>query len=335
MSKLFETIINKDSSFIPIWFMRQAGRYLPEFRSIREKNQNFVDLCLKPDLVKEITLQPIKRFNLDATIIFSDILMVPFGLGQFVEFKKGYGPKLKKFNSDNLLGIEKENFTKKLSPIYDAIKRVKENTKKESLIGFVGAPWTLFVYMMNQESPKKNFDFNKINKDNALNKKLLEKIIESTIWHVEKQIEAGANIIQIFDSWAGLLPEEKLRDYCYEPTKKIVEHIKKFKIPIICFPKGIGKNYENFCSNVKPDCVSIDTDIDPKWMKGKAQGIAIQGGMDPKILLSDKDEIKKNVEKYLKIFSGYPYIFNLGHGVLPETKPETIEYIVKTVRERR
>tara|TARA_B100000029_G_scaffold151131_1_gene146258 strand:- start:1370 stop:2377 length:1008 start_codon:yes stop_codon:yes gene_type:complete len=335
MDKLFDCIINKNSSFIPVWFMRQAGRYLPEFRKIRQKNQNFIKLCLEPELVKDITLQPLKRFNLDATIIFSDILMIPYGLGQNVEFKKGTGPVLENFNLDKIMENEPENFIKKMSPIYEAIKKVKKTTKKESLIGFVGAPWTLLVYMLNKQSPKKDFDFNTIDKNKILTKKLLKKLEEIICLHVNKQVEAGANIIQIFDSWAGLLPERRLSDYCFSPTSKIVEYTKSLKIPVICFPKGIGKNYENFCSIVKPNCISIDYDVDPEWIKEKSGGITIQGGMDPKILLLGREKIKNTIEKYLKIFSGYPYIFNLGHGVLPETKPETIEYIVQTVRNKK
>ena len=335
MNKLSDCIINKNSSFIPIWFMRQAGRYLPEFREIRQKNQNFIKLCLNPELVKDITLQPLKRFNLDATIIFSDILMIPYGLGQSVEFKKGTGPILKNFNLNKIIENTPENFVKKISPVYKAIKKVKETTKEESLIGFVGAPWTLLVYMLHKQSPKKDFNFNTINKNKPLINKLLKKLEETICLHIDKQVEAGANVIQIFDSWAGLLPEAELSNYCFSPTSKIVEHTKSLKIPVICFPKGIGKNYEKFCSIVKPSCISIDQDVDPEWIKEKSGGITIQGGMDPKILLSGKEEIKNTVEKYLKIFSGHPYIFNLGHGVLPETKPETIEYVVQAVRNKK
>ncbi len=335
MDKLFNCIINKNSSFIPIWFMRQAGRYLPEFREIRKQNQNFIKLCLTPDLVKDITMQPLKRFNLDAAIIFSDILMIPYGLGQSVEFKKGYGPTLKEFDLDKLLKVENKDFVKKLSPVYEGISKVKQINRNKSLIGFVGAPWTLLVYMLNKQSPKKDFDFNKINKDKFIIKKLLKKLEESICLHIAKQIEAGANIIQIFDSWSGLLPKKELSSYCYEPTLRIVEYVKSLRIPVICFPKGIGKNYEEFCSIVKPDCISIDNEVDPKWIKTKCDDIAIQGGMDPKLLLLGRDKIKNTVEEYLEIFSDHPYIFNLGHGVLPETKPETIKYIVDIIRDKK
>ena len=335
MNKLLDCIIDKKSSQFPIWFMRQAGRYLPEFREIRKKNPDFIKLCLNPDLTTEITLQPLKRFDLDAAIIFSDILMIPYGLGQKVEFKKGIGPILGDLNLDKIVNLNPDDFVKKLLPVYEGIKKVKNNLKKKELIGFVGAPWTLLLYMLNKGSPKNNFDFNKINKDRFLINKLLKKIEEMICLHVDRQIEAGADIIQIFDSWAGLLPKKELSKYCYIPIAKVVEHIKSKKIPVICFPKGIGENYVEFCSIVKPDCISIDYEIDPKWIKEKLNGLPIQGGLDPKILLTDKEKIKKNTENYLNIFKDYPYIFNLGHGVLPEIKPETIEYIIKLVRNKK
>ena len=331
---LSECIVEKKSSYTPIWFMRQAGRYLPEFREIRKQNPNFIKLCLNPDLVNEITLQPLKRFDIDAAIIFSDILMIPYGLGQQVEFQKGIGPILGDINLDKIVKTDPVDFVQKLLPVYKGIEKVKKNLKDKPLIGFVGAPWTLLLYMLNKGSPKNNFNFDKIVKDKFLVNRLLKKVEEIICLHIDKQIEAGADIIQIFDSWAGLLPKKELPNYCYIPILKIVEHVKSKKIPTICFPKGIGENYIDFCSTVKPDCISIDYDIDPKWIKEKLKDMPIQGGLDPKILLGDKDEVKKNTEKYLDIFKNYPYIFNLGHGVLPEIKPETIEYIIQLVRNK-
>ena len=292
MNKLLDCITNKKSSQIPIWFMRQAGRYLPEFREIRKKNPDFIKLCLNPDLISEITLQPLKRFDLDAAIIFSDILMIPYALGQKVEFKKGEGPILEDYNTTeinltSLVSIEK------LRPIYQAIKQVKNKTKK-NVIGFTGAPWTLLVYMLNKKSPPKNFNFNFIAQDKLLVNKLIEKLIEMITFHIIKQIEAGADIVQIFDSWAGLLPKEELPNYCFNPTLEILQRVKKFGVPVICFPKGIKESYSDFCSTVKPDCISIDYDVDPLWIKEKANGIPIQGGLDPQILLTDKKNIKKN-----------------------------------------
>ena len=333
MNRLLNCINNKRSSDTPVWFMRQAGRYLPEFMEIRKQNTDFVKLCLNSDLAKEITIQPIKRFDLDAAIIFSDILMIPYGLGQNVNFKKGFGPQLDELQIDTSTKVNNETFTNNLKPVYEAIKKVRIEIEKKSLIGFVGAPWTLFLYMINRQSPKKNFNFEEIIKNNTLTRELYKKLEEIICLHIKNQVDAGANIIQIFDSWAGLLPENQLKDYCYEPTKRIVEFVKKLNIPVICFPRGIGKNYEDFCSSVKPDCISIDYEVDPNWIKQKIKTPVIQGGLDPKVLLKNREDIEIEVKKYLDIFRDQPYIFNLGHGVLPETKPETIKFVTSLVRE--
>ena len=237
--RISECIKDKKVSYTPIWFMRQAGRYLPEFREIRKNNPDFIKLCLNPDLVNEITLQPLKRFDLDAAIIFSDILMIPYGLGQKVEFQKGFGPVLGDLNLEKIINTDQVDFVQKLSPVYKGIEKVKSNLNNKNLIGFVGAPWTLLVYMLNKESPKKKFNFNKIQKDKFLINRLLKKIEESICLQIDKQIEAGANVIQIFDSWAGLLPKNELSNYCYIPILKIVDHVKSKNIPVICFPKGI------------------------------------------------------------------------------------------------
>ena len=333
MNRLLNCINDKSSGDTPVWFMRQAGRYLPEFMEIRKQNTDFIKLCLNSDLAKEITIQPIKRFDLDAAIIFSDILMIPFGLGQNVNFKKGFGPQLDELQIDILTKVNNGTFTNNLKPVYEAIKKVRIEIEKKSLIGFVGAPWTLFLYMINRQSPKNNFNFEEIIKNNTLTRELYKKLEEIICLHIKNQVDAGANIIQIFDSWAGLLPESQLKDYCYEPTKRIVEFVKKLNIPTICFPRGIGKNYENFCSSVKPDCISIDYEVDPNWIKQKIKTPVIQGGLDPKVLLKNKEDIEKAVKKYLDIFRNQPYIFNLGHGVLPETKPEIIKFVTNLVRE--
>ena len=335
MNKLSDCIINRNSSYIPIWFMRQAGRYLPEFREIRKQNQNFIKLCLDTKLVKEITLQPIKRFDLDAAIIFSDILMIPYGLGQSVEFIKGEGPVLGSLNIDKIIKTKKNEFVASMQPVYNAIEAVREETAGKDVIGFVGAPWTILVYMLNKKSPKKDFDIKNVINEKQPVDKLLKKIEEIICIHIENQIKSGATVIQIFDSWAGLLPESYLKKYCYDPTHRIVNKFKSSKIPIICFPKGIGKKYLDFCSAVKPSCVNIDYDIDPMWIKKNLKNVSVQGGLDPKILLKDYEVIEKEVKKYLEIFSGSPYVFNLGHGVLPDTKPETITYVTELVRRNR
>ena len=331
MKPLNQVITNKNTSLNPIWIMRQAGRYLPEFREIRKKNPHFINLCLNDDLSSEITLQPLRRFDLDAAIIFSDILMLPFGLGQKVEFEKNFGPKLGKLNLDDITKISEIDFVEKIRPTYKAIKKVSSdpNLNNKNTIGFVGAPWTLLVYMINQQSPKKN-----LREDFFKNKLLINRImliIEKFLKiHIKNQINNGADIIQIFDSWAGLLEEKDLPNYVYSPTLNLVNFVKSLNIPVICFPREI-KNYKEFCDIVQPDAISIDYNVDPKKIL-KDINIPIQGGLDPKILLSDKETLKKEASKYLNIFKDHPYIFNLGHGVLPETDPNMFDYLVKTVK---
>ena len=309
--------------------MRQAGRYLPEFRKIRKLNPNFIKLCLNNNLCSKITLQPLKRFNLSAAIIFSDILMVPHGLKQKVNFKKNFGPQL---GNINLKNVSEEEFIKELKPIYNCINKVKSNylIKNRNLIGFIGAPWTLLVYMLNKKSPQKKIDSSFFNNKNLIDK-ILKKLEKFLIIHIENQIDNGADVIQIFDSWAGLVNKKDLPKYVYEPTLKLVNFVKSKKIPVICFPRGI-KNYKEYTEMVKPDAISIDYEVDPLKIK-KEIDIPVQGGLNPNILLSDKETLRKETLKYLNIFKDHPYIFNLGHGVLPETDPLMIDYLVKLVND--
>jgi len=332
MTPIQETILNKKTTNTPIWLMRQAGRYLPEFREIRINNLDFIKLCLNETLSSEITLQPLRRFELDAAIIFSDILMLPYGLNQKVEFKKDFGPQLGVLNIEDLIKINEIDFLKKLDPVYKSIKKVSEQNliNNKNLIGFVGAPWTLLVYMINKCSPKKEL-LKKIFEDKILIKKTLLILDKFLKIHIDQQIKNGANIIQIFDSWAGLLDENDLPNYVYDPTSSLVNYIKSLNVPVICFPRGI-KNYKNYCDIVNPDVVNIDYNVDPTSIC-KSINIPVQGGLDPKVLLTDISNLKKQALKYLNIFKDHPYIFNLGHGVLPETNPEMVDYLVKIVKD--
>jgi uroporphyrinogen decarboxylase len=332
MTPINKVIINKETSINPIWIMRQAGRYLPEFRDIRKVNTDFIKLCLNENLSSKITLQPLKRFDLDAAIIFSDILMVPYGLSQKEEFKKNFGPLLGELNLKEILKIDEIDFVEKIYPIYKAINLVSKNqlTKNKSTIGFVGAPWTLLVYMINKKSPKLELKKDFFKDDFLINRILiiLEKFLKV---HIKNQIENGADIIQIFDSWAGLLDEKDLPDYTYIPTLNLAEYVKSLGVPVICFPRGI-KDYKNYCEIVKPDAICIDYDVDPVQIEKQIK-IPVQGGMDPKVLLTDKENLRKEAKKYLDIFKDHPYIFNLGHGILPETNPNMMDYLVKMVKD--
>ena len=332
MTPIHKVIKENKTSINPIWIMRQAGRYLPEFREIRKQNPDFIKLCLNADLSSEITLQPLKRFDLDAAIIFSDILMLPYGLNQKVEFKKDFGPLLGELNLEEASKLDEVDFVERVYPVYKAINQVSKSslTDKKSTIGFVGAPWTLLVYILNKQSPKLKLKDDFFNDDFLINRILflIEKFLKL---HIKNQVDNGAEVIQIFDSWAGLLEEKDLPNYVYIPTLSLVDYVKSLNVPVICFPRGI-KNYKNYCDIVKPDAVCIDYEVNPMEIVKNVK-IPIQGGMNPKVLLTDKDNLKKEAKRYLDIFKDHPYIFNLGHGILPETKPEMMDYLVKFVKD--
>ena len=303
MNTLIQDCIDSKISRTPIWLMRQAGRYLPEFRSIREKNQDFIKLCLNTKLSSEITIQPITRFDFDAAIIFSDILLVPYALGQEVNFKKNFGPNLKKLDLNILNNVKKKDFLKKLNPVYKTVKETKKKlsiTNKDT-IGFVGAPWTLLSYMLNRKSPKEG-NFSVFPKDEYINK-ILMKLDEFLKIHIEAQIESGASIIEIFDSWAGLLQEKDLEYFVYKPIKSLVDFIRQKKTVSICFPRNIS-SYKKFVDNVNPDIISIDYNVDPSIIRDTID-IPVQGGLDPKILLQNKEIVRNEVTKYLKTFDSF------------------------------
>ena len=258
--------------------------------------------------------------------------MLPYGLGQSVEFKKNFGPELGEVQIENLSNQSEAQFIKKLLPVYNLINNMSKSEiiKEKDLFGFVGAPWTLLVYMINRMSPKKKLNKNFFNNKDLIDK-LLKVIVKFTKIHLKHQVRAGATIIQIFDSWAGLVDEKDLEYFIYKPTREIVNFSKSLNVPVICFPREI-KDYKKFVETINPDVVSIDYNIDPKDISDTIQ-IPIQGGLDPKILLSNKENLKIEAKRYLDIFKDHPYIFNLGHGVLPETDPNMVDYLVKMVKD--
>ena len=333
MSNLKKKLIDKKNSCKSVWFMRQAGRYLPEFREIRSINQNFIELCLNSELSSKLTLQPIKRFDLDSAIIFSDILMTPYALGQEVKFIKDRGPELSEFNMEKFLDNNENEFLKKLNPIYKAIELTRKNLdNKKSLIAFIGAPWTLMVYMLNLKNNKNKLNLNKLNNKKINTNIILKKLTKFLSLHIKNQISAGADVIQIFDSWAGLTGDNNIKDYCFIPNANIVEFCKKEKIPNICFPRGIKEKYKDFNNLVKSDGINLDYEIDPLWAKNNLRNVVIQGGLDPKTLLMSEKEMLKGATKYIETFKDIPYIFNLGHGLLPETDPDRVKKLIEFYR---
>ena len=333
MGPLKNCIINKDTKKNPIWLMRQAGRYLPEFRDIRSKNKDFINLCLNSKLSSDITLQPVQRFNLDSAIIFSDILLVPYALGQKITFTKKLGPELSKFDLKTFFDISEEQFIKILTPVYKTIEITRKNLNKDkSLICFIGAPWTLLVYMLNLKDFEGNLALDKFDKMKSTINKIQKKLIMFLCVHIQNQIEAGADVVQIFDSWAGIIPNAFLKDFCFNTNFEITEFCKSKNIPNICFPKGIKDKYKDFNNFVKPDGINIDYDVNPDWAKRNLKNVVIQGGLNPRILLEKEEKMIHAASKYIQTFKDIPYVFNLGHGLLPETDPDRVEKLVKFYR---
>ena len=322
---------------IPIWVMRQAGRYLPEYRKIREKAGSFLNLCYSPSDAAEVTLQPIKRFGFDAAIIFSDILVIPHSLGLELDFIQGEGPKLERIqNSKELekLVISESNW--QFKKVWETVSRVRKDLPKNtSLIGFAGAPWTVATYILEGKG-KTDFSFckSRIKEDPDFVEKLLDIITEQTIDYLLGQIEAGADVIQIFDTWAGVLNDiENNEKFIIKPVKKIVDAIREKHpdLPIICFPKGIDY-LKYYVEKIMPNGISLGSEVSMEEAKELQKIVTIQGNLDPVILLSDKEKIKKETENILQNLSGKNFIFNLGHGILPETPIENVEFLVDIVR---
>ena len=250
-----------------------------------------------------------------------------------VEFIKDQGPELSEFNLERFLDNNETEFSKKLNPIYKSIEKTRKKLdKNKSLIAFIGAPWTLLVYMLNLKKNKNELDLDKLNKKNINIIKNLDKLIKFLSIHIKNQISAGADTVQIFDSWAGLIPNKDIKNYCFITNAKLVEFCKKEKIPNICFPKGIKEKYKDFNETVKPDGINLDYEIDPLWAKNNLRNVVIQGGLDPKVLLKSEDEMLKGATKYIEVFKDIPYIFNLGHGLLPETDPDRVDKLIEYYR---
>jgi uroporphyrinogen decarboxylase len=318
---------------LPIWFMRQAGRYLPEYQIIRKKNKNFINFCLNIKAATKVSLQPIERYNLDAAIVFSDILLILKAAGQNIKFKENIGPVLENYKPEVFYNLSIEDFIKKLKNVYKIIKNIRKKLPKEkSLIGFAGAPWTLLVYMINKSSPKGNRKLLvNLKKEEIL--KILKRLENLVYIHCKEQIRAGADVIQLFDSWAGLIDKKNLKQFCINPNKNIVKKIKK-EFPskgVVCFPKGINKNINIFIKEVGPDGINLDYDINLNDLNLN-NNVVFQGGLNPKFLLGSQQRMFKEVKKYLDFFKNRLYIFNLGHGILPQTKPGNVKKLVEFVR---
>jgi uroporphyrinogen decarboxylase len=323
----------------PWWLMRQAGRYLPEYRQVRAQAKDFVALCLTPTLTTELTLQPVRRYGMDAAILFSDILMLPYALGQSVSFRDGEGPVLEPI-ADNVgvAQLQKSDAIGRLQPVFDAVRRVSAALGPQTaLIGFAGAPWTVATYMVEGGTSR---DFRRVKawayRDPEGFSALIEILVETTIELLSAQISAGAEIVQLFDSWAGILPEAAFARWVIGPTKETVAALKSRHpgCPIIGFPRGAGLLYERYAAETGVDAVGLDTMVPAGFACARLRPLAIvQGNLDPVFLLTGGVALERAVRKMRQAFAGGPWVFNLGHGVLPETPTENVAMLARLLAE--
>jgi len=322
----------------PIWLMRQAGRYLPEYREVRRKVGSFLDLCRTPRLAAEVTLQPLRRFDLDAAIVFSDILIVPYALGQEVEFVEGEGPRLEPVRNGKELGqLDRTMAEKRLDPVYETLQLVVVGLPADvPVIGFCGAPWTIATYMVEGGGSK---DQSKARlwayRDPDGFQRLIDLLVETSIGYLLHQVEAGAGVLQIFDSWAGGLPENEFARWCIAPTRAMVAAVKKRApdIPIIGFPRGCGALAEIYARETGIDAIGCDTGMPLAYMRDRLQSrMPVQGNLDPLLLVAGGKALEARVGEILDALGSRPFVFNLGHGIVPETPPEHVAQLVELVK---
>ncbi len=322
----------------PVWMMRQAGRYLPEYRAVREKAGGFLDLCFTPELAAEVTLQPVRRFGFDAAILFSDILVIPLALGRKVEFLAGEGPKLEPLMDATAVATVREQIDEKvLTPVYETVARVKAVLDtKTTLIGFCGAPWTVATYMVAGEgtpdqAPARLFAY----RDPDSFSRLIDRLVQASIAYLVNQLKAGADCVQIFDTWAGVLGADQFERWCIRPTQKIVEGVRR-QCPgakVIGFPRGVGAMALPYAQMTGINGIGIDWAFEREIARDMLQPhVAVQGNVDPLALLAGGAALDSEVDEVMETLSGGPHIFNLGHGILPETPIAHVEQMLKRVR---
>lgn len=340
--KLLRALAGLETEGVPLWMMRQAGRYLPEYREVRAKAGGFLNLCYTPELAEEVTLQPIRRYGFDAAILFSDILVVPDALGQQVAFKEGEGPVLEPITDEAGLAAlgSPARVTEHLKPVYETVARLSKSLPKETtLIGFAGAPWTVATYMVGGKGSP----------DQAAAKlwayrapdefqKLIDILVEATVEHLAAQVEAGAEVVQIFDTWAGSLPELSFERFALRPVKAIRELLQaRFPgLPVIAFPRGAGAMSKRYFQETGVTGLSLDTGVSPAWARDTLQTEGcVQGNLDPLLLVAGGEEMRRQAAHILETLGSGPFIFNLGHGIVPQTPPDHVGELVKLVQEWR
>lgn len=321
----------------PFWFMRQAGRYLPEYREIRSTAENFLEFCYTPEKALEVTMQPLRRYHMDAAILFSDILVLPDALGQSVAFRQGEGPVLEPIRDEaGLEQLSMENFDNVLDPVIEAVGRISAALDDETaLIGFAGAPWTVALYMVEGRGGTEGTNIRTWAATRPEGfQRLIDVLCEATIRYLNRQVSAGAEVLQLFDSWAGLLSEDQFQRWIIEPNRRIVEGVKTAHpdVPIIGFPRNAGPMFVDFVEQTGVDGVSIDHSIPVDWAARHVQPLcAVQGNLDNHLLLAGGQVMEDSVKKILETLGKGPFIFNLGHGVLPPTPPEHVGRVAELV----
>lgn len=337
-----EVLSGRRQSVPPVWMMRQAGRYLPEYRALRTKAGSFLDLCYTPEFAIEVTLQPIRRFGMDAAILFSDILVVPHALGQALRFEESRGPLLDALDpADDLRSLSRDGLHRHLAPVYETVAGLRAKLPAETtLIGFAGAPWTIASYMIEGKGSRdyaaaKSWIYTRP----ALFQRLIDLLVEATVDYLSAQIKAGAEAVQLFDSWAGALDHAAMLRYSLQPMRAITEKLRRLHpdVPVIVFPRAVGAGYLDFAKAGFMQGLGLDTGVPPAWAAGNLQvdassPVALQGNLDPQILVAGGDALTSAVMNLLDTFKGRPYIFNLGHGIVPETPPEHVAQLAALIR---
>lgn len=324
----------------PVWMMRQAGRYLPEYKATRAQAGDFLSLCYNPDLAAEVTLQPIRRYGFDAAILFADILLIPDALGADLWFVTGEGPRLSTTTTDSDFGKLRHaaDVHDRLAPIYETIRILRRELPEETaLIGFAGAPWTVATYMIAGQGTPDQAPAHALKAENrALFNALIGRLTNATIEYLSAQIDAGAEVVKIFDSWAGSLKDDDFRDYALEPARQIIAALKDRHpgIPVIAFPREAGDHYIGFHAATGADCVALDNSVDADWAAANVQKDGcVQGNMAPGHMVTGGQALVDEVRRIRKAFAGGPHIFNLGHGITPDADPENVALMVETLRE--
>ncbi len=338
IKSLLEVLSGRKQAVPPIWMMRQAGRYLPEYRELRAKAGSFLDLCFTPEYAAEVTLQPIRRFGFDAAIIFSDILVIPYALGRSVRFEAGEGPRLDPLDTPEKIATlaPQADFTK-LEPVFEALRRVKRGLDtKTALIGFCGAPWTVATYMVaGQGTPDQAPARMLAYRHPEAFEKIIDALVDNSIQYLVGQLKAGADALQIFDTWAGVLPPREFARWSIEPTRRIVAGVRQ-QMPgakIIGFPRGAGALLPEYLERTGVEGVSIDWTAEPSLIRERVQSrVAVQGNLDPLALIAGGDALNRAIDDVLGNYAGGRLIFNLGHGILPETPIAHVEQMIKRVR---